>query len=363
LNDGLSCSRKEFFAGLNTRQPVQRPNTTPGYASTSFIILGYAIESITGKSYKEVVQSMSDALKLAGTSVDAPDVSRGAILKDLLYSGFTRDAGDFTPTGGIYSSMNDLTQIGRSMLGSTLLNSNTTRAWLKPTSYTSDLRSALGRPWEIYRVDTKSSRGVIDIFAKGGDFGLYHSKFALVPDYNIGIVAFVGGSGEKDWLNDQIIDIIFPALEEAAREQADVAYAGTYSAATNGTEHKLKLSTEAGKPGLGLEKWTRNGSDILAALSQLANTPLTTDNFRILPTNIGRDIENGGSEVSWRALTSTSEPNEIRSVFDACGSWFAPESTAYGQHTIDQMLFSLGPDGIATKVSPRAWKAELLREG
>jgi hypothetical protein len=362
VNSGLTCSRNEFFASLNVRQPTQCPNTTPGYGSTAFVVLGYAIESITGKSFKEVMQSLSDALMLDGTSVDTPDVSRGAILKNMPSSGFQRETGGFMPAGGIYSSLNDLSQIGRSILGSTLLNPNTTRAWLKPTSYTSDLRSALGRPWEIYRVDTKSSRGVIDIFAKGGDFGLYHTKIGLVPDYNIGFVSFLGGPGEKDWLGDQIVDIILPALEEAARDEADAKYAGTYTAVINGTGHTLILSTEARKPGLGINKWTRNGSDILKVLSQVAGEILDTDNFRLLPTNIGRNLEGGASEISWRTLVSSSQPNDVRSVFGACDAWFAPESTAYGHHTIDQMLFTMDSEGKATKVSPRAWKVDLERE-
>ncbi|KAF2681980.1 beta-lactamase/transpeptidase-like protein [Lentithecium fluviatile CBS 122367] len=359
---GLTCSRQEFFASLATSQPVRRPNTSPAYSSTAFVVLGYALETMTGKSYKQVVQSLADALELTGFSVDTPEVSKGAILTTLEGSDFRRPTGGFAPTGGLYSSMNDLSQIGRSILGSKFLDPNTTRAWLKPAAFTSDLRSALGRPWEIYRVDTKSSRGVIDVFAKGGDYGLYHTKFVLIPDYNIGYTAFVGGPGEKDWLGDQIIDILLPALEEVAREQTDAAYAATYTTTTNGSAASMTLTTEAGKPGLGIEKWTQNGTDILKAFSQLSEEPLSTENIRLLPTNLERKMEGGGTEIAWRALISTSHPYEKRSVFGACPAWFNSESIGYGRHTLDQISFTLGSDGKATKVSPRAWKVDLQRK-
>jgi hypothetical protein len=360
---GFSCTREEFFAGIDTRQPARRPNTSPGYSSTAYVILGYALQSITGHSFKESLQSLADALKLDATSVDTPDLSRAAILKDLPNSAFTWNAGDVAPTGGVYSSMNDISQIGRSMLRSTFLDANTTRAWLKPTAFTSDLRSALGRPWEIYRVDTKSSRGVIDLFAKGGDWGLYHTKFVLVPDYNVGFTAFVGGSGEKDWFNDQIIDIVFPALEEVAREQANEAYAGTYTSTLNNSTTTITFSTEAGKPGLGIEDWLHNGTNLLDALSEFSGQRLTTDNFRLLPAGLDRKLEDGSTEISWKALIRDSKPHEEKSVFAACDAWFTEELTPYGHHTLDQVLFTLGPDGKATKVALRAWKTVLQRKG
>lgn len=358
---GFTCTREEFFASLDTRQPARRPNTSPGYSNTAYIILGYALQSITGHSFKEALQSLADALELTATSVETPDVSRAAILMNLANSGFLINTGDAAPTGGVYSSLNDLSRIGRSMLGSTFMDPNTTHAWLKPTAFTSDLRSAVGRPWEIYRVDTKSSRGVIDIFAKGGDYGLYHMKFILVPDYNIGMTAFVGGPGEKDWLNDQIIDILFPALEEVAREQANTAYAGTYVDTTNSTNTTVVISTEDGKPGLGIENWIQNGTDLLAALSELAGQRLDTENFRLLPTGVDRKLDDGTTEVSWKALISTSNPKKS-SVFAACDAWFTAESTAYGQHSLDQILFTLGSDGTATKINLRAWKVEIQRK-
>lgn len=357
---GITCTRAEFFAALDTRQPVFRPNTQPMYSNTPFLILGYALESITGRRLKDILQSLIDTLNLTATSINPPDPSRGAILYNLTRSDFNRSMGDAAPIGGLFSSLNDLAKIGRSILRSTVIDANSTRAWLKPTSFTSDLRSAVGRPWEIYRFDTKSSRGVIDIFGKGGDYGIYHLWFGIVPDYDIGFVVAVGGEGDKDWLSKQIVDIVFPALEEEARKQADIAYAGTYTA-TNGLNSTLTLTTEAGKPGLGVVQWISNGTDVLEGLSQVFGDTITNENFRFLPTNLRREVEGGGAEIAWRALRSTEDPNTKPSAFDACQSWFIADNPPYGHASLDEVFFTLGVDGKAIIARPNAYKVDLKR--
>ncbi|KAF2252847.1 beta-lactamase/transpeptidase-like protein [Trematosphaeria pertusa] len=357
---GFTCSREEFFAALDSRQPVFHANTKPIYSSTPFIILGYALESIAGKSFGDCLQVVIDALGLAGTSLEAPDPSRAVIPYDLASTGFLRKSGEAGPTGGLFSSINDLSKLGRSILNSTFLSPNTTRAWLKPVSFTSDMRSAVGRPWEVYRVDTTSSRGVIDIFGKGGDWGVYHTWLGLVPDYNIGFVSAVGGEGDKDWLSGQILDIVLPALEEAAREQADAAYAGTYRA-PGGLNSTMTLSTKAGLPGLGVEQWISNGTNILPVISELTGESLTPETFRLLPTNLERKSRNGTMEIAWRTVASSSQPGEGLSALSACGSWFNVDGTSYGRYAFDEILFTLGPNGKAVKTSPRAFKVELRK--
>jgi len=104
--------------------------------------------------------------------IDPSEPSKATIPYSLQASIFTINVGEAPPIGGLFSSINDMTKIGRSILGSDILDQNTTRAWLKPASFISDLRGAVGRPWEIYRIDASTSeRGVIDTYGKGGDAG------------------------------------------------------------------------------------------------------------------------------------------------------------------------------------------------
>lgn len=319
------------------------------------MILGYVLETISGRSYGDILQSIVDALDLTGTSQAKPDDSRGVIPFNASYSVWDLDIGDATPTGGLYSSANDLSKLGRAILNSTLLDPNTTRAWLKPTAFTSDLVGAVGRPWEILRADTIPTRGVIDIYAKSGDIGLYHTFLAVVPDYNIGIVVIVGGPGDHTWIEASIVDIVFPALEAAAREKADSAYAGTYRA-TNGLNSSMTLSTSVDKPGLGISNWISNGTDMIEILGVLEGMTLQPDSLRMFPTNLERDNGDGTTEVSWRISFDVPTHIQPSGPFSACGTWYVVDVIAYGAHGIDQIQFTLGGDGKAVSISPRAFK-------
>ncbi|KAF2243628.1 beta-lactamase/transpeptidase-like protein [Trematosphaeria pertusa] len=241
-----TCNREQFFNAINDRQPTFLPNTKATYSNTGMMLLGYALESITGRSYEDILKTaLMDPLSLTGTSYSKPDDTKGAIPFNTTFSQWARDFGDGAPMGGLYASTDDLSKIGRSILISTLLDENSTRAWLKPTSYTSSLIGDVGRPWEIFRAaDIGPSKRLIDLYTKGGDFGTYHTNLAVVPDYNIGFAIAVGGMGSHIFLDNLIVDTLFPALEIAAREQANGVYAGTYTA-TNGLNSSLVLNTDA----------------------------------------------------------------------------------------------------------------------
>ncbi|KAF2731271.1 beta-lactamase/transpeptidase-like protein, partial [Polyplosphaeria fusca] len=202
-----NCTREEFFEQLGRRNPVHLPNTTPAYNGAGIMLLAYALESLTGKSYEQTLQSvLIEPLKLSGTSYSKPDDSKGVIPYNSSTSLWGFNAGTGTSQGGLYSSLNDLAKMGRSILGSSIIDKNTTRAWLKPTSFTSTMMGAVGRPWEIYRVSDTIPDHIVDLYTKGGDVGQYRSILALAPDYNIGFVVAVAGRGDHRWVDQTIIE-------------------------------------------------------------------------------------------------------------------------------------------------------------
>jgi hypothetical protein len=71
-------------------------------------------------------------------------------------------------------------------LTSELLPPATSRRWLKPFTSTSNLRNAVGRPWEIYHYSTLPTDPVIDVYMKTGSVGRYSSHFGLVPSHDVG---------------------------------------------------------------------------------------------------------------------------------------------------------------------------------
>lgn len=358
-----SCDRAQFFAELDTRQPIFAPNTQPIYSNTPYVILGYALESITGKPLSGILQSFANELKLDVTTPVTPDISRAVIPYNAESSGFLAQTGEAWPLGGLYATFNDLTKIGRSILNSNFINPNATRAWLKPVAFISDLRYAIGRPWEIIRIDTRSTRGVIDVYGKSGGKGPMSTFLGLMLDYNFGFAAGVAGKGpaSSNWVSAKITETILPALEEAAREEAHEAYAGTYIANTNGTNSTIVLTTEAGKPGLSVTTFTSRGANVLSAMGQLYGEPISTEILRLIPTNLEQNAKNGTTEVAWKFIENTSTPNEKPSAWSACPSWFLVDEPSYGHHSFDSVLFTLGSDGKATKIRPRAFALDYQR--
>ncbi|KAH7130307.1 beta-lactamase/transpeptidase-like protein, partial [Dendryphion nanum] len=184
-----SCTRAEALEAWKARGQVYLPNSTPAYSNGAFVLLGFVVEAITGKTYEEAIQSLLiDPLKLRNTTSLVPkSTSGGVILLDETSSGWNIDLTAAAGMGSAFSSTSDLSAIGRSILSSSLLHPNTTRAWLKPTSFTSSLIGAVGRPWEIFRasLDPENNR-VVDLYTKGGNIGVYASLLALIPDFNVG---------------------------------------------------------------------------------------------------------------------------------------------------------------------------------
>ncbi|PVH91188.1 beta-lactamase/transpeptidase-like protein [Periconia macrospinosa] len=185
LENGPSCDRAAFFAALDTRPPVVLPNTKPIYSNVAFILIGYALETLTGKSYKELLSGLTSSLSLAGTSVAPPNNTRIVIPFNVSSSNWALDLDNLNPSGGIYSSANDLAALGRAILNSTLLPPRPTRGWLKLIAFNAELTSAVGRPWEICRADTVPSRGAIDIYAKGQGATSDTNRASYDPSLNL----------------------------------------------------------------------------------------------------------------------------------------------------------------------------------
>ncbi|PVH98839.1 beta-lactamase/transpeptidase-like protein, partial [Periconia macrospinosa] len=263
------CTRAIFLEHIKKRPSVFLPNTTPAYSNAGFATLGLVLESVTKMPYAEALRSLlADPLQLRATTVVPPsNSSHGVFVGDEGISGWNSIIdGAGTGMGAAFSSVNDLSAIGRAILSSSLLNTNTTRAWLKPTTHTSSLIGAIGRPWEIFRatLGPAENNRVVDLYTKGGNYLGHGANFVLIPDFDIGfVVVMAGRAGTVPFgISGIIVDHLLPAIEEAARLDADETYAGTYRA-TNGVNSSLTLATKRDVPGLVIESWISNGTDML----------------------------------------------------------------------------------------------------
>lgn len=169
----------------------------------------------------------------------------------------------------MWSSVNDLSSLGRHIFSNTLLTRPVTQRWLRPVFPTSDVIAGIGAPWGLRRIqigDKNTTNRIVDAYGKAGSINKYQSLMVLIPDYEIGITALLAGDwpGNANWhMADIIGPILLPRLEAAGREEAESLYAGTYTFQnTNITINStITFTTDPDRPGLGVENWISNSTD------------------------------------------------------------------------------------------------------
>jgi hypothetical protein len=266
--------------------------------------------------------------------------------------------------GGIYSSLSDLITLSRSILTSSLLIPAQTRRWLKPISHTANLQYSVGAPWEIWRLVLSTPSKVIDLYTKSGGIGLYTSQLTLAPDYGVGYVILEAdgvtngpGLGVANnalilWINE----LLFPALESAAREEAEVNYAGHYVSTDPSLNSSITIGTDADQPGLGIREIVSNGTDLLAVVgSQILGVPAEDVSLRLYPTGL-----KSGDVGAWRAVWEATNAPTPTLPF-GCGSWGAVDAVQYGGVALDDFVFVTGSGGKAVSVEARILRVGLKR--
>ena len=356
-----------FFSNFFSQHPSVPSFHTPAYSNSAYQILSYALESIIGKPFPAIVQSvLIDPLNLHATFTTAPPSSNFSIVPyNNSWSAYGWDVGDEAPAAGYYSSINDLRVIGKAMLNSTLIPPHMTRRWIQPISFTSDPNVAVGSPWEIFRAPTNTSTWM---YTKGGHLGNYATEIILIPDLEIGFTVLTAGamvSNDVDLLSALLTNILVPAAEEAAREEARSTYAGTYtyisaSKSKSNTKDHLTITVDQG-PGLVISNWTYNSTDATALVAEIAlGAPDIPFEIRLWPTTLkATGPSKTSSKTNWRAVVQPL-PIVDHVFLGKCISWFQIDQLSYGGVALDEFEFVL-ENGRAVEVVPRAWRAGYSR--
>lgn len=249
--------------------------------------------------------------------------------------------------------------MGRSILKSSLLSAQTTRKWLKPVSHTSSAFVSVGRPWEILRLKTtvaplSNTTRLVDVYSKNGGIGQYLSLLGLSPDHDMGIALLTAGPSAGQVygaLQGLLTSTWLQAGEHAAREQARINFAGTYTSPDNSSVQVTLLSNE---PGLFLASLVSNGTDMFVSVGGAAGANSSAGNIGgwLYPTTLA-----GGSRVAFRAVYGVvGQP-----VSELCGSWSAVDGLRYGGSPADLFIFQMGADRRATAVEIPVLKKTLRR--
>jgi hypothetical protein len=260
--------------------------------------------------------------------------------------------------GMMYSSISDISALGRSILRSSILSPAQTRRWLKPTSLTSDLRETVGYPWGLRRIimDPDRPYELITAFNKAGSIGRYSSLIALLPEFGIGFSVLVAGNlALSNWvLADALGDSILPAVQQAIREEAQENYAGNYS--SSALNSSVVFTTDATKPGLGISSWISNGTDMMAVSNFLLSSSISANfSARLYPTDLQVTASDGSKQVVLKAIFEDLAAQAKDSRFTAgCGTWIGPTAFVYGAMALDEFVFTLDPSGKAISVEVSA---------
>lgn len=268
----------------------------------------------------------------------------------------------------MYSSVKDVSNLGRGILASTLMRPALTRRWLKPASLSSDPVAGVGYPWGVRRITLPEQNGhrTLDAYNKAGRMGYYGSLLNLLPDYDIGFSILLGGPSIPGNANFDLADIIgnqlVPAIEQAAREQADAMYSGFYyNVEANST---MNITTQADRPGLGLMQWMSNGTDMRAIAVVLQSQATDIDpSIRLYPTGLEKVNSDGSKRVAFKGVfENLKAPTRVGSMFSTdCGSWVSFTAVTYATQPLEQLFFNIDADGKVVSVESPALRVTLQK--
>lgn len=379
------CRADEYIENLRSYPPSFLPWATPTYSDYGFVLLGIAISNITGKpmeaNYRE---SIFEPLAMTSSNSTYPtgeaELARSVIAGDPAV-GFALDGGLATPSGGLFSTINDLAKFGLAILNSTLIPPNMTRKWMKPITHTASLTYSVGAPWEIIRYVHSSTGKVTDLYTKLGDSGYYSGIVVLIPDYGAGFCildAYTNSTIRSDATNiilDHITNAILPALEAQAQAEAGYNFVGSYistdSTLNSSVTTALNESTVSGAPpGLSITSWVSNGMDVLAS-DRFGGIKL-----RLLLSIPNQSPDEAAGKVAFQAswfpqtnsyfAPGTSNLGAIGPFtghYDTNFDWLTADSTHYAGLGVHLFVFDIDSEGRATTVRPAATRATLRRKG
>ncbi|OBT65702.1 hypothetical protein VE03_03283 [Pseudogymnoascus sp. 23342-1-I1] len=313
----------KLLAGLRDTAPVTTPSLRPAYSSISFTLLSYAMEAATGKNFTQYLdEQITKPLHLSNTGV-SPGNDKKAAIPPIEGNSWGSDYGD-----------------------------NWRRSLLHNQRHVSIYRSNALIPDHPHTVDIYSKRGS----AMG-----YEAYMGIIDQYGLGFTILTAGGFSEAATNlaDTLLTIFLPAVEEAARSEAQ-KYVGSFTSSKE-YESTIRTTIDNG-PGLVLSNLTRNGSDIIGAIRGLwASQPVPfgglSETLRLYPADVSRSVrvtecvdgkENTKLQVEeeWRLqydIVSGNGPlGKLPSIYvvaGACGTFQTPGLLMYGGEALDRIVF------------------------
>ncbi|KAL8839752.1 MAG: hypothetical protein Q9170_001623 [Blastenia crenularia] len=354
------CTRKELLDGLIKRPPVYQPNARATYSNMAFVLLGFALEAVSGLSYEKLVDLLIfNPIGMNKARLSKPPDSQGVIPDQT--NDWDAHIGTYGPTGGIYTTASDLALFARSVLNNKLLDRSATNAWLKPHSYSESLSFAYGMPWEIFRTRDllPDSDRIQTIITKAGGLRGYTSQLLLIPEYDLGLVVFVAGDGHAlAWLRDEILKALLPIVEGTTRDQTASGFSGTYKSTDTHINSSISIEVQ-GPSGLVITSWISNATDFLARyVSMSTRAGGVARPGKVQLTSAG--TRRGATDEVWRAQFV---PDQFPSGGVINMGFITDVDTfTYAARSVEEFVFEIDASGQATAVTLPAFRIKLKRQ-
>lgn len=361
---GRICTHEELIAGLNN--PAFKPRSTnsgPLYSNIGFTLLGMALEAVHNQTSEQIIHDMIiKPLGLSDTSFSVPTDHNSALLPRTSADAgwFVPNFGNYNPTGGLWSTPNDLLIYLQSILCYKQLDKSSTRRWLQPRALLPSLYQAVGESWEIVRptdLDIKTPRP-IDIFTKPGGVTGYAAYTTIIPEYNIALTINAAGGQANTAVSTLFPMLVKPLVayaDKLAREQAAIAYAGTYESNVNDVTNSMTLAVDDG-PGVAIADLTINGVPVLRSLAAIQKIPFESFSARLYPTD---QNSSGTGREMWRMLFDKNDREKDFAELQ-CTSWNWGDAYRYVTEPLDTVVFTK-KDGEIVNVELLGWRAQLER--
>ncbi|KAK8067253.1 beta-lactamase-like 1 [Apiospora hydei] len=364
------CNRNQLFDGLGNVPPSFSTSWTVGYSNVGYQILAYVLEAITGKTFAAMVQSdVIDKLGLAHTYYQKPPDNLG-IIKVVIDRSFISQHRQHVllrqrplhPRPRHPQQPPDPERADATLAQARDPDVGLARGGQLPLGPEADpLSSTTG--------GGGGSSRITDAYNKAGSINAYQSLIILLPDYDVGITALLAGGwpGNANWnMADAIGETLVPALEEAARLEADATYSGTYSANSSASLNStIVLSTESGRPGLGIDRWVSNGTDMVpVAIRYTLNYNVTGPSLRLYPTGLEKRNDDGSRKVAFKAMIQDrGATDHAADMFSTnCGTWVGQTTAVYASMPLDQFVFHIDDGGGVKSIESLALRAVLDKE-
>ncbi|KAI1770345.1 beta-lactamase/transpeptidase-like protein [Hypoxylon cercidicola] len=368
------CDRKQFFEGISRLSPSFASFITPAYSDIGYTLLALALEQMTGKTFGTMVQDrVITPLGLNHTFYTTPKDALGIIPGGRYLTNWAFNMGNESPTGNMYTSSSDLSRLGRAILRSSLLPPAMTRRWLKPVTFSSDPKSAVGMPWGVRQLplsnSTDSPYQFATTFNKAGSLGKYSVFFAIIPDFHIGFSILAAGDMPASLatsIADSLSNTYLPTMVNTARIQASQTYVGAYKNSDAAVNSSLSIVVDRQAPGLSLSSWISNGTNLMwysVALSQNVTKDYwdkIRPSVRLYPTGLWDATSDGGKRVAFKAVfEDLSLANASKPFTTDCSTWVTVSGIMYGSKPLDQFIFNINAAGEVVSVENAALRNRL----